>query len=177
MPTARRMPVLHFVLFLTCLAPLAQFASAQEAPARSARAEGSFDSQVKKEVVDRGLSPYYDPRRNVRKELRCYFYPTFVVKEYDEGQKGSEWLAISRIVGQTPPSCAMSHGIGEKVIISPEWSGYFMGAEGRLVFFSGQDGTDEGMPFVVYDSTNGTKVFEDSYHDPSIFNRKADSSI
>ena len=51
-----------------------------------------------------------------------------------------------------------------------------MAAKGRLVFFSGPDGSDEGMPFVVYDSTNGTKVFEDSYHDPGIFNSKEDNS-
>jgi len=54
--------------------------------------------------------------------------------------------------------------------------GYFMGAKGRLVFFSAADGFNEGMPFVVYDSQTGTRVFEDSYHDTSIFNRKVDSS-
>jgi hypothetical protein len=99
-----------------------------------------------------------------------------MVKQYDEGQKGSEWLAIAPVEGRTPPLCALSHGAGEKVITYPEWSGYFIGAKGRLVFFRAADGTNAGMPFVVYDSQTETKVFEDSYHDTSIFNRKVESS-
>jgi len=126
--------------------------------------------------VDCGLSPYYDPKRNRRNELSCYIYSTFMVKQYDEGQKGSEWLAIAPVEGRTPPLCALSHGAGEKVITYPEWSGYFIGAKGRLVFFRAADGTNAGMPFVVYDSQTETKVFEDSYHDTSIFNRKVESS-
>jgi hypothetical protein len=44
---------------------------------------------LKKKVVDFGLSEYNPPGgRNFRVKLRCFFYPNFMVKEYDnEGQK------------------------------------------------------------------------------------------
>ncbi len=127
--------------------------------------------------MDFGPSPYYDPRQKVRKELSCYFYLTFIVKEYDEGQKGSEWLAIAPVEGPTAPACALTHSANEKVITYPEWGGYFLGAKGRLVFFREPDGFNAGMPFVVYDSRTETKVFEeDSYHDTTLFNQKAENS-
>lgn len=172
MHTVRRRLAPHFVLLLTCFG-FGTLHSSQESPTRSAKSEDSFDAPLKKEVVDRGFSPYYDPRSNRRNELSCYFYSSFMVKQYDEGQKGSEWLAIAPGEGRTRPPCALSHGSGEKVIVYPEWSGYFMGAKSRLVFFRAADGINAGMPFVVYDSQTGAKLFEeDSYHDTSIFNMK-----
>jgi len=47
-----------------------------------------FDVPLKKTVVDFGRSPYYLSGK-VRNKLSCYLYPTLMVKEYDEGQKGS----------------------------------------------------------------------------------------
>jgi len=126
--------------------------------------------------VDNGLSPYGAPWQNRRNELSCYFYSTFMVKQYDEGEKGSEWMANAPVEGRTQPPCVLSHGAGEKVLTYPEWSGYFLGAKGRLAFFREADGWDAGMAFAVYDSKTGTKVFEDSYHDTSIFNHKVASS-
>ena len=176
MKTARRRLVLILILFLSWFAGFGLLDSAQESGHRFAESGDSFDAPLKKKVVDCGLSPYYDPHRNRRNELSCYSYSTFMVKQYDEEQKGSEWLAIVPIVGQTAPECSLTHTANEKVITYPEWSGHFMGGKGKLVFFSEADGFDAGMPFVVYDSQTGTKVFEDSYHDTSIFNRKVDSS-
>jgi hypothetical protein len=176
MKTARRRRVLYFVLFLSGFAALGLLNSAQESRPRSTKSGDSFDEPLKKKVVDCGLSPYYESRWNRRNELSCYSYSQFMVKQYDEGQKGSEWLAIVPIVGQTAPECSLTHTANEKVITYPEWSGYFMGGKGKLVFFSGADGFNEGMPFVAYDSQTGTKVFEDSYHDTSIFHRKVESS-
>jgi hypothetical protein len=49
----------------------------------------SFDAPLEKKVVDFGPSPYYSGR-NVRVKLSCFFFPTFMVKEYDAGQKGAE---------------------------------------------------------------------------------------
>jgi hypothetical protein len=168
--------VLRFVLLVPFLAGLGQIRSAQVSPPRSAQLEDSFDAPAKKEVVDNGLSPYYDPKRNRRNELSCYFYATFMVKQYDQGQEGSEWLAIAPIDGRTRPPCVMSHGAREKVIIDPEWPGHFLGAKGRLAFFNAADGVNAGMPFVIFDSESGAKVFEDSYHDTSIFNQKVAGS-
>jgi hypothetical protein len=44
------------------------------------------------------------------------------------------------------------------------------------VFFHEADGTNGGMPFAVYDSKTGTKVFEDSHYEASMWNRKTESS-
>lgn len=135
----------------------------------------SFDVTSKKKIVDYGPSPYY-PDGPYCKTLSCYFYSTFVVKEYDEGQKGADWTAIVPMVGPTPPPCSRAHDRGERVIKYPEWSGYFNGAKGKLVFVDASDGFDEGMPFAVYDSGSGKRIFEDSYHDTTLFNQKAESS-
>ena len=100
-----------------------------------------------------------------------------MVKEYDEGQKGAEWLAIVPVEARTTPGCTQSHAVGEKVIEEPEWGGYFKGAKKNLVFFHAADGTNGGMPFVVYDARSGTKVFQDSYYDASMWNRKVESPL
>jgi hypothetical protein len=116
MKTARRRLVLVLVLFISCFAGLGLVDSAQESRHRSTESGDSFDAPLKKKVVDCGLSPYHDPGRNQRNELSCYSYTTFMVKQYDEGQKGSEWLAIVPIVGQTAPECSLTHAANEKVI-------------------------------------------------------------
>jgi hypothetical protein len=176
MHTAQRRLFLRLVLFFTCFAGLGLLGFAQESPFPSTKSENSFDAPLKKQVVDNGPSPYYEPRQHVRNKLSCYFYSTFMVKEYDEGEKGSEWLAIAPVENQTPPACTLTHSANEKVIAYPEWSGYFLGAKGRLAFFVEADGIDEGMPFAVYDSQTKTKIFEDSYHDTTIFNQKEQGS-
>jgi hypothetical protein len=177
MHSMQRNFALHFALLLACTAGFGVVDSAQELPPGSARSEDSFDVPLKKEVVDNGPSPYYEPRQKMRNKLSCYFYSTFMVKQYDEGEKGAEWLAIAPVEGQTPPPCVLAHGAGEKVITSADWWGYFLGAKGRLAFFHEADGINAGIAFAVYDSETGTQVFkEDSYHDTSIFNHQVASS-
>lgn len=136
---------------------------------------GSFDAALKKKVVYFGPSPYY-PGGNVRVKLSCYFYPTFMVKEFDEGQKGAEWLAIVPIEKRMA-ECAQPHAPGERVIEKAEWSGYFKGAKGNLVFFDDADGTNRGLPFVVYDSRTGRKIFEDSAYDSRIEDKNVGTSL
>jgi hypothetical protein len=121
----------------------------------------TFDKPVTT-VLDLGPSPYYRPSSQMRKTLTCYIYPSFMVKQYDERQKGAEWLSILRFKPSNPPACSLTHLGGEKVIHWPEWSGYFRGAKGPFAFFDASDGIDVGMPFVVYDTRTGKKVFEDS---------------
>jgi hypothetical protein len=65
---------------------------------------------------DFGPSPYYAATYHVRKKLTCYIYPSFMVKEYDEGQKGAEWLSILRFDPGSRPACSLAHLKGEKVI-------------------------------------------------------------
>jgi hypothetical protein len=117
-----------------------------------------FDKPVKKTVVDFGPSPYYLPRQHVRKTLTCYYYSTFTVKEYDEGQKGAEWLSI---VPLADAGCSQTHSEGENVLTWREWSGYFWGAKDRYAVFTSPHGGDGGVPFAVFDVT-GRKLFEDA---------------
>lgn len=132
-------------------------------PLRGNDENASFDKPLKT-IIDLGPSPYYAPTAHVQKTLTCYTYPTFMVKEYDEGQKGAEWLSISRFQTRKRPSCSMRHLRGEKVIRWKEWSGYFKGAKDSFVFFDAPDGTDGGLPFVIYDARTGRQIFEDSAH-------------
>jgi hypothetical protein len=136
----------------------------------------SFDVPLKKRIVDYGPSPYYDPARRVRVKLSCFYFPTFMIKEYDEGQKGAEWLAILPVRKETVPKCHRSHEKEEKVIEGAEWGGYFRGVKSNLVFFDAADGYDGGLPFVIYDSVSGKKLFEDSAYDSNMWNKKAKDS-
>jgi hypothetical protein len=118
-----------------------------------------FDKPVRKTVVDLGPSPYYRPTQHVRKKLTCYYYSTFAVKQYDEGQKGAEWLSI---VPLAHAGCTRTHSEGEKVLTWREWSGYFRGVKGTVALFDAPDGEDGGMSFAVFDVGTGRKLFEDS---------------
>jgi hypothetical protein len=100
-----------------------------------------------------------------------------MVKEYDAGEKGSEWHAIVPVKEGMPPKCSETHSPEERVIDGGEWGGYFKGVKGRLVFFDASDGMDLGILFAVYDSITGKKVFEDSAYDSRIENRKVEQSL
>jgi hypothetical protein len=121
-----------------------------------ANVDEGFDAPVKKIAVDLGPSPYYRPTQHVRKKLSCYYYPTFTVKQYDEGQKGAEWLSI---VPSSHAACTRTHGKGENILT--EWSGYFWGAKDRFAIFTAPDGLHGGLPFAIFDAKTGRKVFED----------------
>jgi len=116
-----------------------------------------FDKPVRKTVVDLGPSPYYMPARHVRKRLMCYHYSSFTVKEYDEGQKGAEWLSV---VPSANTACTLKRSEGEIILEWPE--GYFWGAAGKYAIFVAADGVDGGLPFAVFDASTGRKLFEDS---------------
>jgi hypothetical protein len=138
----------------------------------------SLDVPLKKKVVDFGLSENNLPgRKNLRVKLYCFFYPNFVVKEYDnEGEKGAQWVAIVAVQKETAPACARTHASGERIFKWPEWSGYFKGVKGNLVFLNDADGTDGGMPFTIYDFRSGNKIFRDSAYDSGMWTQKPASS-
>jgi hypothetical protein len=138
----------------------------------------SFDVPIKKEVVDFGLSENNPPGgQNLRIKLSCFLYQNFEVKEYDnEGEKGAQWVAIAPIQGGTAPACARTHANGERVIKWPEWSGYFDGVKGNLVFLNADDGNDGGMPFTIYDFRTCKMIFSDRAYDSGMWTRKVASS-
>jgi hypothetical protein len=138
----------------------------------------SFDVPLKKRALDFGLSQNNPPGgHNFRVKLYCFFYPTVAIKEYDnEGAKGAEWMAIVPIRKGVVPACARAHALEEKIIKWPEWSGYFKGVKGNLVFFDASDDTDGGLPFVIYDSRTGNKIFEDSAYESTMWTHKVKDS-
>jgi hypothetical protein len=132
----------------------------------NAESDGLFDAPIRKETVDLGASPYYPDGENSHPTaLSCYYFPDFMVKEHYLGGRGAEWLSILLTPGETP-ECKSSHEPEERIIEYPEWEGHFLGVKGNLVFFNGSDTVNGGLPFAVYDSLNGKKMFEDSaYYD------------
>jgi hypothetical protein len=83
-----------------------------------------------------------------------------MVKQVDSGQKGAELLAIVPLHAGAASKCSDKVAPDEMKI--DDWSGYFKGAKGDFVFFDGDDGYNGGLPFGVYDSRTGRKIFEDS---------------
>jgi hypothetical protein len=140
-----------------------------------------FDEPAATKIVDLGPSPYYPNAKTApRVKLSCYFFPTFMVKEYDEGQKGAEWLAIVPISSKELPACGVSRGTADKLlgkaVGGDDWEGYFWGAKENFVFFTSADDADGGVLFAVYDSSTGEKVFEDTAYDSSSWDKKDQNS-
>jgi hypothetical protein len=138
-----------------------------------------FDAPVKKQIVDLGPSRY-SVHGEVHNKLTCYYFRSVMVKQYDEGQKGAEWLAFTPIT-TSKPDCTTAHGPGEKVIEKdtekPEWIGYFLGVKGALVFFNADDAdVTGGFGFAVFDWNTGRKVFEDYRYDDDSWSRKSRTS-
>jgi len=133
--------------------------------APSARESDDFDEPLSQIVVDLGQSPYHSQGDPEHSTLRCMYYPAFVVKELDMKEQGDEWTAIAPSKPENKPPCVQQHGKGEFEIKDTDghnWSGYFSGVKGNLIFLDGDDGYNEGIPFGVFDALTGKKMFEDS---------------
>ena len=74
---------------------------------------GTFDQPLSKKVVDLGRSESSPGRRA---KVTCYFFPHFMVKEVDLGEKGSDRLAIVPVVKGKPTKCTKSQDPVEKVV-------------------------------------------------------------
>ncbi len=118
---------------------------------------GSFDKPLSKKSVDLGPS---ESNPNIHGKVTCYYYPGFMVKEVDLGEKGAERLAIVA-AGKTAAPCTRARSKREKVVNPDEWSGYFKGVKGNLVFFDADDGWNGGVGFAVYDAKTMKKIYED----------------
>jgi hypothetical protein len=118
---------------------------------------GTFDKPLSKKVVDLSRSRP-KPQDQIRAKVTCYYFPGFMVKEVDMGEKGAERLAIVPGSSASAP-CTRARSQTEKVI--KDWSGYVKGVKGNLVFFDADDGWNGGMGFVVYDAKTMKRLFED----------------
>lgn len=118
----------------------------------------SFDKPHFQKTVDLGASR---SSPGARAKVTCYFFSNFLVKEVDMGEKGAERLAIVPAAKGRTRTCTRLREPGEKDINSDDWTGYFKGVKGNLVFFDADDGVNGGMGFAVYDSKTMKKIFDD----------------
>lgn len=132
----------------------------------------SFDKPHQKKVVDAGPASFSPPGWDIRAKVSCYFYPRFMVKEFDEGAKGDEISIVPAEKGAAP-ACTRERALGEWVAVE---SGRFKGARANLVFIDAPDTKDGGLPFVVYDSTTRKKIFQDSAYQSESLGKKEENS-
>ena len=123
--------------------------------AEAQKAPGLFDAPVKKQTVT--LADYPNP--GSPSKLSCAYYPRFMVKEVDAGEKGAYALAIAPLTPGAATDC-VPEGPGD--IAVKDWAGYFAGVKGDYVFFDADDGYNSGFPFAVFSGKTGEKLFEDS---------------
>jgi hypothetical protein len=133
----------------------------------------SFDKPLATKTVDLGPSKY---AAGVRAHIKCYYFPGFMVKEVDDGEKGAAELAI---VPNTKyvPKCNQTQYKSEMVVNAEEWSGYFKGVKNSFVFFDADDGVNGGLGFAVYDARTGKKLFSDSAVGPLQFPERSDNAF
>jgi len=129
------------------------------APVRTV-AESPFDSPLKIQHVS--LKP--DPLNpQAKRDVSCFIYPQFVVKQVDFGEEGAERLStIPAVPGKTPP-CRLTKEQNEYDIVEEDsWCGYFDGVKLGYAFFSACDGSNGGLGFMVLRVSDKKKLLEDS---------------
>jgi hypothetical protein len=118
----------------------------------------SFDKPQFTKTVDLGPSR---STPGARAKVTCYFFSSFMVKEVDMAEKGAARLAIAPAIKSKLRTCSRLRDEGEKEINSDEWTGYFKGVKGDLVFFDADDGVNGGMGFAVFSAKTARKIFDD----------------
>ena len=103
-----------------------------------------------------------DPQNpRVKRNISCYDYEHFVVKQIDFGEVGADSLSIIPVGKDATVPCRQARERNEYVIPSDTWSGYFEGARSDYLFFRAADGINGGLGFMVFSSAGKKKLFED----------------
>jgi hypothetical protein len=123
-----------------------------------AGAEGIYDQPLETRHVTLKSDPL-NPR--VRREVSCFIYPHFVVKQVDFGEVGTERLSIIPVVSGATPPCRQEKEQNENVIPADTWSDYFEGVKSDYAFFKAADGMNGGLGFMVFRVSDRKKLFED----------------
>ncbi|PLK50641.1 hypothetical protein [Uliginosibacterium sp. TH139] len=101
------------------------------------------------------LNPHTKP------EVACFHYPGLMIKQVDLGEKGAARLAIIPVPpDKKAPPCTRQKARGERVVDSTDWAGYFEGVKAPFVFFTSDDGRNDGQGFAVF-TQEGRKIFAD----------------
>jgi len=133
---------------LACVFAAASFAA-------GAATVSPFDTPLK--VVHIAL-PRDKDNPQAKREVRCSYYPKFMVKEIDLGEEGADQLSI--LHNGEGRICRRVNAPNEKIVSPDDWTGYFAGVSGDYVFFSADDGWNGGMGFAVF-TPDAKKLFED----------------
>jgi hypothetical protein len=113
-------------------------------------------------IAERKLALPPDPvNPDQKRGLTCFYYPHFVVKQLDFGEKGAEQLSIAATTGKPDDIPCQQELLSTEKIIT-EWHGYFSGAKDRYVFFDADDGWNGGVGFAVFNADTSRKIFEDA---------------
>ena len=137
---------------------IALLGAAPGLPERTA-AESPYDRPL--EVRHMNLKP--DPHNpQVKRDVSCFTYPHFVIKQVDFGEVGAERLSIIPAAPGAAPPCRQAKERNEYVIPADAWSGYFEGVKYEHAFFKAADGTNGGLGFMVFRVSDRKKLFEDT---------------
>ena len=115
---------------------------------------GPFDIPTKVDVIK---LPIEQGAEDAAPAITCSRYPDFMVKEVDKGELGADKLAL------LPKDAPCEETTAGETIIKDDMAGYYMEAKGNYVFFTGSDGYNGGMPFVVLDAKTQKHLFDDSF--------------
>lgn len=138
----------HLFICALAVAPAVAFA---QTPAQL------FDKPSAEKVLPLKPAPL-NPQ--TKPNVSCFYYPGFMVKQIDMGEKGAAQLSIVPVTGTANPDCGEANTSAEKVIDSNDWSGYFRGVKGNHIFFDADDGVNGGVGFAIF-NPGGKKLFKD----------------
>jgi len=134
------------------LAPcLAALALLLPAPARADDPTGfdatRFDPPAAQRTVDLGPA---DTVPGENKQVRCTYYPGFMVKEIYAREVGDAQLSLLPAPpGHPLPPCQQANLADEQVVTDGGWTGYFAGAFSGYAVFTAADGIHGGLGFAV----------------------------
>ena len=116
-------------------------------------ASAFLDKPVK---IVRAPLPRDPDNPQAKPELSCSYYPHFVVKQIDLGEPGADQLSIVA----DGSVCRRENAADEKIVSAKDWTGYFGGVKGDYIFFTAEDGWNDGLGFAVF-TADAKKLFED----------------
>jgi len=138
--------------------PIALAALLATGATHSARAAAVYDAPLHVKHVR--LPP--DPSNpDTRREVVCWSYANYVIKQVDFGEVGAERLAILPATNGKERPCREPKEADEYAIPVEVWSGYFAGAKGGFAFFNGEDGVNGGDAFMALRIADKKKLLED----------------
>jgi hypothetical protein len=115
-----------------------------------------FDTPVRTQEISLAGRPGWDPDA----KLICYYYPTFMVKEFNSGTPdGDRAIVIAPVVSTTPKSCRLESIVGEHRFIAA-WMTY-EGAKGNFLVMTAADPNGAEL-FAIFDRRTRRPVYTDS---------------